>query len=238
MNTLSHFRGVFNSLFLTTFVLVQTSCGGGGGGGGKGEAATDANSEQSEGKAPLTLIPGNSATNKPSQNNTAANTTQNELSVPTATPAPTGCTITIPSLTDSNDNECQVSFTCKVAAPGEPAGFITACSLTIRDKSGTIYTRNSSATDGEWYNNTYSVGDTMKNLYMLYEDTGSADGFKVEVRIDQLTVLNRVDDSSGNILRFNGNINSGKANIIMNGVTSNERFTTLGNNVEVIVEYH
>lgn len=227
MNTLSHFRRVFNSLLLTTFILVQTSCGGGGGGGS--EAAADANSEQSEGKAPLTLIPDNSS---------ATYTPQNELSAPAATPAPTGCTITIPSLTDSNDNECQISFTCKVAAPGEPAGFITACSLTIRDKSGTTFTRNSSATDGEWFNNTYSVGDTMKNLYMLYEDTDSADGFKVEVRIDQLTVLNRTDDSSGNILRFNGNINSGKANIIMNGVTSNERFVTLGNNVEVIVEYH
>ncbi|MDO5472983.1 MAG: hypothetical protein Q4F35_06585 [Akkermansia sp.] len=227
MNTLSHFRCVFNSLLLTTFILVQTSCGGGGGGGS--EATADANAEQSEGKAPLTLIPGNSS---------ATYTPQNELSAPAATPAPTGCTITIPSLTDANDNECQISFTCKVAALGEPAGFITACSLTIRDKSGTIFTRNSSVTDGEWFNNTYSVGDTMKNLYMLYEDTDSADGFKVEVRIDQLTVLNRTDDSSGNILRFNGNINSGKANIIMNGVTSNERFVTLGNNVEVIVEYH
>ena len=227
MNTRSHFRCVFNSLLLTTFILVQTSCGGGGGGGN--EAAADANSEQSEGKAPLTLIPGNSS---------ATYTPQNGLSAPAATPAPTGCTITIPRLTDSNDNECQISFTCKVAAPGEPAGFITACSLTIRDKSGTIFTRNSSATDGEWFNNTYSVGDTMKNLYMLYEDTDSADGFKVEVRIDQLTVLNRTDDSSVNILRFNCNINSGKANIIMNGVTSNERFVTLGNNVEVIVEYH
>lgn len=216
---------ILKSLTSALALSILTNCGGGGGGS---SSEADANSStQEEGKAPLTLIPA------APQN--AGGTLSTLTDAPASeTPAPTGCTIHIPQFSDPDGNTCSLSFTCKATAAGEASGFITACELTLRDNSGNLITRTSSANEGEWYNNAYSIGDTMKDLYMCYEDTDSAHGFKAEVQISQLTVTQRQNDSSGNILRFSGTVNAARCNLVVNGVTTYPRqFSLTGAEIQV-----
>ena len=210
---------ILTAICLPLLSLSLFSCGGGGGNGDS--------QDNSGNKAPKTLF-----ADKP-QTGSGESTNTQSYSTPL-----TGCDVTIAAFDDTTaDYTYAVRFTCTAEKPGVVLGNITASTLTVTTPEGN--TRDIQAsTIGNWYNGLPSANNLMRDLSFTYYGTTGAETMQIQITINSMEVISRLNDAQGKLIALDAEIRSAEATIGINALPSSLTPINIPNGTRVRITYH
>lgn len=210
---------LLTAICLPLLSLSLFSCGGGGG--------SSDSQDTSEDKAPETLF-----ADKPQPGSGDGTNAQSY-----ATPL-TGCDVTIAAFDDTTaDYTYIVRFTCTAEMPGVVSGNITACTLTVTTPEGN--TRDIQAsTIGNWYNGLPSANNLMRDLSFTYYGHSGADAIQLQIIINSMEVISRLNDAQGKLISLDAEIRSAEALIGINAMPGTLLPISIPSGTRVKITYH